>query len=163
MCFWKNCFARFVPPFFGHDIRVNIKKRFSHFFPTIFFPTFCSHYSNASGKIVSSVFSHIFSARYSCEYKKTFFALFFDDFFPIIFCSHYLCDPAKIVSRVYLILFFGHDIRVNIYKRFSHFFPAIFVPKFLLALFLCFWKNCFARFFPAIFWSRYSCEYIKTT
>ena len=32
----------------------------------------------------------------------------------------------------------------------------------MLALFVCFWKNCFARFFPPIFLSRYSCEYKKT-
>ena len=136
MCFWKNCFARFFPPFFwsrysceykktffslfpddfsptyfarttrvfleklfraffppffGNDNRVNIKKLFSHFFPTIFSPTFFARTIRVFlEKLFRAFFTHpIFWSRYSCEYKKTFFALFSDDFFPNIFCSHY--------------------------------------------------------------------------
>jgi len=50
-------FRAFFPPFFGHDIRVNIKNLFWQFFATIFIPTFvCWHYWFVSGKIVSRVF-----------------------------------------------------------------------------------------------------------
>ena len=107
-------------------------------------------------------FPPIFWSRYSCEYKKTFFALFSDDFFPNIFCSHYSFVSGKIFSLVLCPPFFRHDIRVNIKKRFSQFIPKFFSQHFLLALYVCFWKNCFARFFPPILWSRYSCEYKKT-
>ena len=110
------------PPFFGHDIRVNIKNVFSHFFPTIFFPNiFSLHYWCVSGNIVSRVFSPHFWSRYSCEYKKPFFAIFCDDFYPKFFCWHYWFVSGKIVSRVFPSIL-GHDIRVIIKNVFSHFF-----------------------------------------
>jgi len=127
VCFWKYCFERFFPPFFGHDIRVNIKKVFSQFFTTIFIPPFSFWvYWFVSGKIVSRVFPPHFNSRYSCNYKKRFFALFYDDFFPNIFCSHYWCVSGKIVTRVFSPPFFGHDIRVYIKNDVSQFFAKIF-------------------------------------
>ena len=87
---------------------------------------------------------------------------------------HYWCVSGKIVSRVLFLPFFGHDFRVNIKNVFSqfsgvffltfyartisHFFALIFSQHFLLALLVCFWKNCFVRFSPH-FKSRYSCNY----
>ena len=96
VCFWKNCFARF-PPFFGHDIRVNIKKVFSHFFTTFFFKIFCTHYSCVSGKIFSRV---LFPAFFGHDFRvniKNHISHFFRTIFSNIYRSHYSYVSGKIV------------------------------------------------------------------
>ena len=105
-CVSGNIVSRVFSPIFGHDIRVNIKNLFSQFFATIFIPTFfllallvCFWKNCFAG------FSTHFRSRYSCDYKKRFFALFSDDFFPKIFRSHYSCVSGKIVSRVFSPMF----------------------------------------------------------
>ena len=89
VCFWKYCFARFFLPILGHDIRVIIKNVLSHCFPTIFFLTFFARTIGVILEILFRAFSPPFWSRYSCKFKKYFFALFCDDFFPNIFCSLY--------------------------------------------------------------------------
>ena len=160
--FLKICFARF-PPFYWSRYSCEYKNRFYALFPDDLFPNiFCSHYSCVSGKLVSRVFTppRFFGSRYSYEYKKRFFALFSDDLFPTFFA----CTIREFLEKLFHAFFppfFGHDIRVNIKNVYSPFFPTIFFPHFLLALFLCFWKNCFELFF-SIFWPRYLCEYKKS-
>ena len=56
VCFRTNCFVRFFPPFFGYDIRVNIKNVFAHYSDDFFPNIFCTHYSFISGKLVLRVF-----------------------------------------------------------------------------------------------------------
>ena len=131
VCFWKNCFVHFFSPFFGHNIRANIKNVFSHFFRRFFslhflLALFVCFWKNS----FAHFFSPTFWSRYSCEYKKRFFALFTDDFFPKIFSSHYSCVSGKIVSCIFLSPFFGHDIRVYIKNDFSHFLQTIFSQNF---------------------------------
>ena len=46
------------------------------------------------------------------------------------------------------------NIKTIFSHNFRHFYGLFFLP-----LFVCYWKNCFACFFPPIFRSRYSCEY----
>jgi len=161
VCFWKNCFARFFPPFFGHYICVNIKIHFSHFFSTIFFQNFTCIIRMLLEKLFSAFFPPIFWSRYSCDYKKRF-----SHFFPTIFFPN----------------FFDRTIRVFLQKLFR----AFISPHFLVTIFVWMFKNdldiisddlfpnifwshyscVFGKivsvvFFSAIFWSRYSCEYKK--
>jgi len=82
---------------------------------------------------------------------RNVFRTFSDVFFPYIFCSHYSCVSGKIVLRVSPPPFFGHDIRVNIIKRFFALLYDDFFSKFLHALFVCIWKYFFTRFVPSIF------------
>ena len=93
-------------------------------------------------------------SRYSCNYKKLFFALFYDDFFPNIFCSHYWCVSGKIVSRVLFPPFFGHDIRVNIKNEFSHFSPTIFSPTYFSRTIRVFLEKLFLRVFSPQFFGH---------
>ena len=110
------------------------------------------HYPCVSGKIVSCVFPpFIFWWRYSCEYKKTFFTLLSDDFSAKFFARTIRVFLEKLFRAFSPPQFFRHDIRMNITKRFSHFFTTIFSPTLFAALFVCLWKNCFARFIPPIF------------
>ena len=150
MTFWKIVSLVF-PPFFGHDIRVNIKNFFLHFFPKIFLQQFLPHYSCVSAQIVSCVFfPPIFWSRYPCEYKKTFLPII-----PTFFFRTFFARTIRVflenLCRTFFPTFLGHDIRVNIKNVISHFFQTICFLNFLLALFVCFWKHCFARFFPRIF------------
>ena len=86
--------------------------------------------------------------------KKTFFSLFSDDFFPNIFCSHYSCVSGKFVSRVFSTHFWSR-YSCEYKETFFALFSDDFIPHhFLLALFLCFWKNCFALFFPSPFFGH---------
>ena len=162
VCFWKNCFALCFPSFFGHDIRVNIKKCFHTYLRRFFSQHFLLALLCVTGKIVSRVFPPLFWSRYSCEYKTTCFWTFFRRFPPNIICSHYSCVSGTIVSRVFsLSPFFGHDIRVNIKNVFSNFFETIFFKTFFARTIRVFLEKLFHGMFFLIFWSRYSCEYKK--
>jgi len=161
VCFWKNCFVHFFFPFFGYDIRVNIKNVFSLSFRR-FFPIFFRTIRVFLKKLFGTFLCPLFWTRYSCVYRKRFFALFSDDIFATFFSSHYSCVSGKMVSRIFSSPFLSHDIRVNIKNAFSHFFRRFISQQFFFALFVCFWKNCFVLFFVPIFWSRYSCEYKKS-
>jgi len=76
----------FFPPFFGHDIRVNMKNVFSTSFRRSFPIFFARTIRVFLEQIFRGFFPLIFWSRYSCEYKKTFFAHFSDEFCTNIFC-----------------------------------------------------------------------------
>ena len=112
------------------------KKNFSHFFPTIFW------------------------SRYSCVYKKRFFALIPDDFFSIVLARDIRVFLKKKISGVFLPPFFV-TIFVFIKKVFSHFFRRFFSID-LCSRYACVSrKNFFSRFFSRHFWSQFSCIYKK--
>jgi len=109
-------FRPFFPPFFGHDIPVNLKYVFSHFFETIFFPTFFAGTIGVfSGKIVSCFFPPIFWSRNSCEYKKVFSHFFVTICFPTFFAGTIRVFLEKLFCAFFPPLY-GLDIRVNIKK-----------------------------------------------
>jgi len=66
----------FSPYFFGHDIRVFIKKRVFALFPDDFFPSFLLAICVSLEKIIFRVFSPIFWSQYLCVFKNRIFALF---------------------------------------------------------------------------------------
>ena len=121
--FKEKLFRLFFPQFFGHDIRANIKSFFALF--SDFFPFFPRTIHVFLEKLFRAFFPPILWSRYSCEYKKRFFAFFSEDFSQHFF-SHYSCVSGKIVSCIFLSPFLGHDIRLNIKNVFSHLFPTIF-------------------------------------
>ena len=127
LSFWK-LFSRVFPPILGHDIHVIIKYVFSHFFPTIFSPTYISRTIRVfREKLFRAYFSPHFWSRYSCEYKKRFFGIFCGFFFPI-FCSHYFALSS---NDFFPNIYFSHYSCVsgNIVSRvfFHHFLVTIFV------------------------------------
>jgi len=147
--------------FFGLDIRVKIKNCFCAFLRRYFFHFFARTIRVFLEKLLRSFCPPIFWSRYSCEYKKMFFALFSDDFFPSFF-AHTIHVFLQKLFRAFISFYFLVTIFVWIFiNDLGIFFRRFFSQNFLHALFLWLWKNCFARFFSAIFWSRYSCEYKK--
>ena len=110
VCFCRNLYRAFLSPFFGQDIRVNIKNVFSHFLRLFFSQHFLlAIFRVFLEKLFRAFFPTIFTSRYSCEYKKRVFALL-DDFFPNIFCLHYSCVSVEIcIAR------FSHHFLVRIF------------------------------------------------
>jgi len=129
--FLEKIFTRFFPRFFGHDIRVFIKKTC--------FRTFSRRF-----------FSIVFSSRYTCVSGKKFFSRFFPPFFchdirvfikknvfshflHTIFFQHFLDTLIvyflKFFSR-FSPPFFDHVIRVFIKNVISHFYQTIFLHRF---------------------------------
>jgi len=117
--FLEKLFRAFFPPFFGHDIRVNIKNDFSQFLLRFFPNIFCSHY----------------------------FALFCDDFSQNFLPALLVCFWKNCFPRFFP-PFFGHDIRVNIKNVFSQFFTTIFIPTFFAGTIGLFLEKLFRGFFP---------------
>jgi len=83
--FLEKLFRAFFPPFFGHDIRMNIKNVFSHFFATIFFPTILAR---SIGVFLEKLFRAFFppflghDIRVNIKKFSQFFAtIFFQTFF----------------------------------------------------------------------------------
>ena len=135
---------------------MNIKNDFSHFFATIFFPTF---FARSIGLFLEKLFRAFFPLFYGHDIRvniKNVFSDIFRRFFPYIFCPHYWCVSGKIVSRVFSPIL-GHDIRVIIKNDFSHFFATILFPTFFARLLVCFFKNCIARFSTPFFVTIFVC------
>ena len=123
VCYWKNSYARFFPLFFGHDIRVNIKKtRFRTFLRRFFSQHFLHALFVCFWKNYFARFFTIFWSRFSCEYNNSVFALFRDDIFPNISSWQYSCFSGKIVSRFFFPIFWSRYKRVNIKNVISDFF-----------------------------------------
>ena len=126
---WQNCFTRFFPPFFGHDIRVNIKIVFSHFFQMIFSYIFFSHYSCDSGLIVSRVF---FPAFFGIDIRLNIKNVF-SHFFPTIFSQHFLMHYSCVSEKLF--------------RSFFPFFWSRFSCEYKKRFFLLFSDDFFLTFF----------------
>ena len=155
MCFWKNVSLVFFLTLFGHDIRVNRKNIFSHFFPDNFFPNnFCSHYSLVSGKIVSHVFFPAFSGHDIRVNIKNVFS----DIFPTIFFQTFFARTIRVflekLFRACLPPFYGHDICVNTKKRFSALLPKDCFPNILCSHYSCVSRKIVSRFFSPPFFGH---------
>jgi len=101
VCFWKNCFARLPPPFFGHDIRVNIKKLF---FTLLFYDFFTTYFARTIRLILQNLFRSFFTPFFGINIRvnvKNVFSHFFSTIFSKLFCSHYSCVSGNIVSRFF--------------------------------------------------------------
>jgi len=107
--FWKNCFARFFPPFFGQDIRVNIKNVFSHFLETIFAQHFLTALFVCFWKNGLARFFPFFGHDFRVNIKNVFLLFFGSIFFPT---------------------FFAGTIRVFLEKLFRAFFSPIFWSRY---------------------------------
>jgi len=77
LSFWKNFFSRF-PPIFWSQYSYEYKKRFSHFFATIFFPTF---FARSIGLYVEKLFRAFYRPILGHDIrviiKNPFYATFF--------------------------------------------------------------------------------------
>jgi len=136
VCFRKNFFSRFFPPIFWSRYSCVYKKRVFALFPDDFFNRFLlAIYVCFRKKKFWLFFPPFFVTIFIC-YKKTCFRTFLRLFFSNIFGIPYSCVFGKIFSRVFFPRFFGHDIRVLIKKRISHFFQTIFSHRFLVAIFV---------------------------
>jgi len=151
-CVSGKIVSRVFSPIFWSRYLCKYKKTFIALCCDDFFPTFIARTIRVflEKNISPNYLPPNFWSRDSCEYKKSFFS-FLRRFFPNILCSHYWFVPGNIISCVFSPHFFGHDIRVNIKNVFSHFFATIFFQHFMIALFVCFWKNYFVRFSPHFF------------
>ena len=81
---------------------------------------------------------------------KKFFPSLSDDFFLTCFARTNRAFVEKLFRAFFFHPFFVHDIRVIIKNVFFALLRR-FCSHFLLALFVRFCKNCFARFFPPFF------------
>jgi len=100
--FLEKLFRAFSPPFFGDDIRVNIKTFFGTFSDEFYPNIFCPDYSCSFVKIVSRVFSPPFFGHDIRVNMKNVFSTCFRRSSPI---------------------FFARTIRVFLEKYFRGFFP----------------------------------------
>ena len=157
--FLEKLFRAFFLPIFWSRNSCEYKKTFFALFSDDFFPNILS---GAIRVFLEKLFRAFYSAHFFVMIfvwilKKTFFALFSEDFFQTFFIALFVCF-WKIVSRVFFPPFLVHDIRVNIKKSFSHFFPTIFSPTFFAGTIRVFLEKLFRAFYSAHFLSWYSCE-----
>ena len=112
-CWYYSCVSGifvsrvFFSPYFCHDILANIKNVLSHFFPTIFFPTFFLALFVFLEKLFRASFPPILGHAIQVSIKYEFFAHFPTIFFPIFFFALFLCFWKNFYARIFPLIFWS--------------------------------------------------------